>query len=216
MKSAAGKHTRFRCNATTCIVIAMLLFAACNQALAQTPEQTLSMLKEQAETVHTISSTFVQTTRIPLFQDAVQSQGRFLFKRPNALLWEITAPAKEGFALVGDTGMRWEQGKGRKPFSVQSDPVMTIVARQLMVWLTLNLAAIEKEYTITVATSTPPTLRLEPKSADMRRVIHSLTILFSPQGVASQVTLEEANGGSTTILFTNTQVNITLPDSAFL
>lgn len=203
-----------------CLLLLLLAFLMfCWQrdyAAAQTPEQTLAELKQQAASINSIQSLFTQTTHIPLFQEPVHSKGRFLFRRPNAILWEITDPITEGFAFMGDRGMRWEAGKPPTPFAASTDPVTTIIARQLLVWLTLDMTTIEKEYTITITASTPPTLLLEPKKNDVQSVIHSLTLIFSSQGVAKQVTLEEANGGTTIIQFMDTQINITLPDAAFL
>ncbi|GAB1410788.1 hypothetical protein MASR1M90_19420 [Desulfovibrionales bacterium] len=213
---ATGRYPSLYCHVPLLFMTFLMFFVQHDYAAAQTPEQTLAELRQQAASINSIQSLFTQTTRIPLFQDPVHSKGRFLFRRPDALLWEITAPITEGFAFMGDRGMRWEAGKPRTTFAAATDPVATIIARQLLVWLTLDMVTIEKEYTITVTANSPRTLLLEPKKNDIRCVIRSLTLLFSPQGVAKQVTLEEANGGTTLIQFTDTQVNITLPDAAFL
>ncbi|SBV98244.1 putative Outer membrane lipoprotein carrier protein LolA [uncultured delta proteobacterium] len=176
----------------------------------------LAGLKERTASVMTLRSAFVQETAIPMFAQPMRSQGRFLFKRPDCLRWEFTSPMREGFALKGDTGVRWEDdGAVRTAFTAKSDPVAGVIARQLMAWITFDLASINREYTIETLGETPLVLRMIPLREDVRAVIASITITFSAEGPASLVAIQEARGGRTTIAFSDTVVNGPVDDGEF-
>ncbi|MCC8194257.1 MAG: outer membrane lipoprotein carrier protein LolA, partial [Deltaproteobacteria bacterium] len=148
----------------------------------------------------------------------VRSTGRFVYKRPDSLRWEYLEPMREGFAITGKAGVRWSDdgdGERRTRFSVGSDPVAEVVARQLMAWITFDVAGIRREYGIETLALDPLILRMTPLRDDVKSVIASITITFSAEGPASVVAIEESAGGKTTISFTGTVVNAPVADGDF-
>jgi len=179
-------------------------------------DDAIAVLKERTESVKTLRSEFVQETVIPMFSRPMRTEGRFVFKRPDFLRWEFVAPMREGFALKGNSGVRWEDdGARRTAFTVASDPVAGVIARQLMAWITVDLASISKEYAIESLSVAPLKLRMIPLRDDVKGVIAGITISFSAEGPASEVVIEEAAGGTTTIAFTRTIVNGPVTDGEF-
>lgn len=176
----------------------------------------LDDLREKAASMVSVTSDFTQETTIPMFAQPMRSHGRFAFKRPRALRWEFTSPMREGFVLNGDNGFRWEGADGaRVPFTPGSDPAAAIIARQLMAWITFDMAAIGKEYRIETIGQSPFKLRMTPLREDVRGVIESIAVTFTPQGPASLVELRETQGGGTVITFHNTVVNGPLDKGEF-
>ncbi|MDR0828121.1 MAG: outer membrane lipoprotein carrier protein LolA [Desulfovibrio sp.] len=185
------------------------LFVCCTpqKAFAQADE-VLSALRRKAEQLNSVRADFVQETSIPMFAEPVRSHGRFAFKRPKSLRWEYHDPMREGFVLNGDTGFRWENNSAaRKPFIPGSDPVATIVARQMIVWITFDMQRIGSEYSIEPVPGKDVRLKMTPLRDDVKGVITSIIITFSPAGPASLVEIKEAGGGGTSIRFSNTVVN---------
>lgn len=195
---------------------AALVLVLCAVPARSFAADALAGLKERTASVMTLRSEFVQETAIPMFAQPMRSQGRFLFKRPNSLRWEFTSPMREGFALKGDTGVRWEDGGAvRTAFTAKTDPVAGVIARQLMAWITFDLASINREYTVETLGETPLVLRMTPLREDVRSVIANITITFSAEGPASLVAIQETRGGKTTIAFANTVVNGPVDDGEF-
>jgi len=123
---------------------------------------------------------------------------------------------EEGFVLRADKGFRWDDGRAsQKPFNPGSDPFATIIARQLVAWITFDTDTIGKEYTIKPTNRKPLQLIMTPLRQDIAAVIDSIIITFTPEGLASLVELRERQGGVTTITFTHTMVNGTLDDAVF-
>jgi outer membrane lipoprotein-sorting protein len=175
----------------------------------------LQKLRAQATAVESISSDFSQETRLSVFEETIISSGHFFFQKPDKLRWEYLSPMTEGFALGGDQGVRWTETT-RTSFSLRNDPLMNVVARQLLAWATFDLAWLSAEYAITLEANSPVLLKLVPKSSDTALVLKHLLIEFSlSSNTVQRVELHEQGGDLTRILFENPQVNTPLDDGIF-
>jgi len=176
----------------------------------------LTDLKQKFTTVTTIRSDFIQETVIPMFAHPMRTNGRFVFKHPDALIWEYVSPLNEGFSLKDGKGYRWENGReNRTFFTVQKDPLAAIIARQLVAWITFDIQNISREYRIERLESEALRLKMTPLREDVRSVIAHITITFNQDGTASLVELSEQGGGRTSITFFNTVVNAPVNDEEF-
>ena len=197
------------------LALSVLAFLCCcpEKAAAADP---IAALKAKTASVVSVRSNFVQETAIPMFASPMRSEGRFLFKRPTSLRWEYTHPMREGFALKGDTGFRWEEGGAKRiPFTATSDPVADVIARQLMAWITFDTASIGREYAIAPLSADPLVLQMTPLRDDVKSIIAAITITFSAEGPATLVAIRETRGGETTIAFSGTVVNGPVDDGEF-
>jgi outer membrane lipoprotein-sorting protein len=183
-------------------------------APAQATQTALAELKARTDRLVSLRGEFIQETDIPMFSAPMRSRGRLLFRRPDALRWEYLEPLREGFVLVGATGFRWEKDV-RYAFTPGGDPLAGLIAGQLTAWLTFDRARIERDYRIEALSLEPIRLKMTPLSATAGGVVASITIVFTPEGVASSVRIDESKGGSTTISFIDTLVNQPLDDKEF-
>ena len=199
----------------TGVAVFLAVFLCLSVAAAQEAD-ILSRIRSKAADLTTVRSDFVQETSIPMFAQPLRSKGRFAFRRPDTLLWEYVEPMREGFVLRGDQGFRWDTDRrNRSPFTPGKDPVATIIARQLIAWITFDLPGIEREYAIESLPGPAIRLKMTPLRDDVRGVIESIVITFTEEGPASLVELTERRGGKTTISFSNSVVNAPLDDSIF-
>jgi outer membrane lipoprotein-sorting protein len=179
-------------------------------------EDFLAELGRNVATVSTVRSNFIQETVIPMFAHPMRTNGRFVFKRPDALIWEHVSPLSEGFSLKDGKGYRWEDGREKRiSFTARQDPVAAIIARQLVAWITFDIQSISREYSIERIGSEPLRLKMIPLREDMRSVIADITITFTQNGPASLVELTEHRGGKTSITFFDTVVNAPVDDEEF-
>lgn len=189
----------------------------CGHALAELRDidAVLQKLRAQATAVESISSEFSQENQLSVFEETIISKGRFLFRKPDKLRWEYLSPITEGFALQGNQGVRWTETT-RTSFSLRSDPLMNVVARQLLAWATFDLAWLSAEYDITMEADSPVLLKLVPKGSDTAHVLKHLLIEFSSSAnTVQRVELHDQSGDLTRILFKNPQVNTPLDDGMF-
>jgi outer membrane lipoprotein-sorting protein len=175
----------------------------------------LQELRVQATSVESISSEFSQESHLSVFEETIVSNGRFLFRKPDKLRWEYLHPITEGFALDGDQGVRWTETT-KTSFSLRSDPLMNIVARQLLAWATFDLEWLSAEYDIALAGESPVLLKLVPKDTDTSQVLKHLLIEFSvSSNTVQRVEIHDQSGDLTRILFENSHVNTPLDNGIF-
>ena len=186
------------------------------RAFAGTPDAMLGRLQKLSAGVRTLSSDFVQEKYLSVFKSALVSHGRFYYSKPDKLRWELTSPVVSGFALNGSSGRRWRgSDKNSEHFQLDRDPVMQIVAEQLLAWARADFPWLKAHYRIEVVGERPARLRLEPLFATGGFLDH-LEIRFAADGShVQQVVVHEKDGDYTRISFTNTVVNGPLAASLF-
>lgn len=149
----------------------------------------LERLEQLSAGIETIASDFTQEKYLAVFQDAMLSSGRFYFQKPGLLRWELTHPVATGFVLKGNEGYRWHQRTGRREsFDIDREPVMKIVAEQLLACAGADFDWLRQQYQIVVEAEAPVRLRLDPLF-ETAGFLDYLKIQFAPGGLC-------ADGGS--------------------
>ncbi|HWR96912.1 MAG TPA: outer membrane lipoprotein carrier protein LolA [Candidatus Methanoperedens sp.] len=197
------------------VAFLLSLLAAATPSGAATTDEVLARLARGAAAVETLQARIVQEKRLEMFQDTVTSRGRFAYRRPDRLRWELTEPVATGFVVAGSSGRRWHGLTGRtEPFELERDPMMKVVAGQLLGWARADFGAMQREFRIAVASEAPITLQLEPLAAGA--FVARVTMVFSKSGDhVESVTVEEKGGDRTVMRFTDVEVNQPLPDGLF-
>ncbi|BCR03187.1 cell envelope biogenesis protein LolA [Desulfuromonas versatilis] len=185
-------------------------------APAASPDAVLGRIQQLAAGVETLASDFSQEKYLSVFQDVLPASGRFYYRKPDRLRWEMTAPVSSGFVLNGEQGRRWQQaGSAGERFDIAREPVMKIVAEQLLAWTRADFDRLRKEYRITLEKEDPVQLRLDPQGAAAGFLDH-LLIRFAPSGKhVQQVEVHEQGGDYTRIVFHDTVVNGPLAEDLF-
>jgi outer membrane lipoprotein-sorting protein len=185
-------------------------------ALAASPDAVLDRLHGLAGGVETLASDFSQEKYLSVFQDVLPARGRFYYRKPDRLRWEMTEPVTSGFVLNGETGRRWQEAGSRgERFDIARQPVMKIVADQLLAWTRADFERLRRDYRISLTGEKPVQLRLDPKGAAAGFLDH-LSITFAPDGRhVQQVEVHEKGGDYTRITFHDTVVNGPLADELF-
>lgn len=191
--------------------------AAAEAAPAGISPALTARLEQTAGGVKTLASDFVQEKHLKMFKTVVSSRGRFFFRKPDQLRWELTEPVASGFVVKGGKGRRWHERTGRtETFDLAREPVMKLVSDQLFAWARADFGWLQKEFRITVLDETPATLRLEPRAAAAAGFLRHLQITFSADGAyVRTVEVHEKDGDFTRIRFVNTVVNKPLQADLF-
>ena len=197
------------------IVICLLLTAAAPLRAAGPQDEVLARLARNAAGIETLQGRVVQEKRLEMFQDTVSSQGRFAYRRPDKLRWELTDPVVTGFVITGSSGQRWHGLTAKKEaFTLESDPMMRVLAGQILASVRADFSPMQKEYRISVSSESPVTLLLEPLTPNA--FVGRVTVTFSKKTeYVESVTVREQGGDQTTFSFTEVEVNRPLPDGTF-
>lgn len=197
------------------LIAFLLLLASATPLFGADAEAVLARLQRQSAGVERLQADFVQEKHLAMFKSPLLSRGRFHFRRPDALRWEVTNPVRTGFVLQGGKGRRWHERTGKsEAFTVERDPVMRIVAGQLLAWAGTDFERLRRQYRISVLSENPAVLRLVPAAED--RFLDHLRVSFAPDGRhVQEVELHEKGGDFTRIRFRDAAVNPSLAEGLF-
>ena len=195
----------------------VLLLLLALPAGASELQKLLDQMQQAASLTETLSSSFVQEKHLAIFSEKLISQGRFVYARPDRLRWELLTPFASGFVLNGRNGERWNGlSREKGSFSVDRDPVMGMIAQQLLAWARVDLDWLSQRYRMELLSTWPAQLRLTPLEQGEAGFIRHLEITFADD-LRSIVTvlLLEAGGDETLLRFSQVELNARLPEEMF-
>lgn len=194
-----------------------LLFASPVYAEVTELAPLLVELKLAAAETETLSSHFEQEKYLEIFAEKLLSKGRFVYHKPDQLRWELLTPVASGFVLRGDQGERWNSlSQEQESFSVQTDPVMGMIAQQLLAWARVDLDWLQSRYRMELQSVEPVLLHLYPLDQGEAAFIDYLQIQFAAdQSHVAEVLMVEQGGDTTLIRFVDVQINTELSTDAF-
>ena len=197
------------------LVVCLLLAAVTPLHAAGPQDEVLARLARNAAGIETLQGRVLQEKRLEMFKDTIASRGRFAYGRPDRLRWELTDPIVTGFVLTGSSGRRWHGLTGKtEVFKLESDPMMHVIAGQILASVRADFSPLQKEYRVSVSSESPVTLLLEPLTPNP--FVERVTVTFSKKTeYVESVTVREQGGDQTTLSFTEVEVNRPLPDGTF-
>jgi len=177
----------------------------------------LAKLRTAAAATETLESPFVQEKYLAMFSEKLVSQGQFAYRKPDQLRWELLSPVGSGFILRGDKGERWNSlSHEKESFSTRKDPVMGMIARQLLAWARVDLDWLQQRYRMELVGDEAVALRLYPLDPGEAGFIDYLQVKFSADySHVIEVLMAEQGGDSTLIRFTAVKINLPLPATVF-
>ena len=199
------------------LILPMLLPIMAPAATPTALDEVLSGLEKLAAEVETLASDFRQEKYLAVFRDMLPGEGRFYYRRPDRMRWELTQPIATGFVLAGDRGRRWKDKEDKaEAFEIGREPVMKIVAEQLLAWTRADFPRLRSQYEISLVKASPAELRLVPKKGMGDGFLDHLLIFFAASGRhVRQVEVHEQGGDYTRITFFHTRINEALSDDLF-
>lgn len=216
--SALAKLTR---NVLTVSVLLSPLSNSAFAATAATPQQATSSLVKQLKNIQRLSANFEQTTRPNSPSKALPNKGlsaqhmNQTFKgvmkveRPGKFYWQTTTPAKQTIITSGKTVWIYDpdlQQAVRQSLDEQ-------VANTPALLLSGNSDLIMQAYRITQPDKNKQSYILFPKLKD--GAFQSLNISFAANKAPSSMVLRDSLGQTTTVKFSNAQLNTPIAASTF-
>jgi outer membrane lipoprotein-sorting protein len=177
----------------------------------------LSRIKEATATTQTLAGEFTQERHLDMLKNASVSSGKFYYKNPDSLRWEIYQPVVQGFVLNGDKGRRW-QGKSSatKSFDLKKEPVIKIISDQVFAWARADFNKLEAGYDIVVEEESPIALKLSPHSSAEKKYLAFIRLIFSStENYVSAIEIHEPGGDYTLVKFSGMKINNPLPEDIF-
>jgi outer membrane lipoprotein-sorting protein len=192
-----------------CVSI-VILWAISGGAFA---DNSMETFQKAAGEIRSIKTDFTQEKHLPILAEPLISTGRFLFRAPDALRWEYTAPVKSILVAFKGKTRRIIQSVSGAPQSGQDAPFMDVVLKDISNWMT---GKFDENPIFTVNPGERGTFALTPKNDTMAGIISKIELIPSERpGILSEVIVFESPDSYTRIRFQNTDINQAIADDAF-
>lgn len=143
-------------------------------------EDLLKRIEKNHDAHKDFKGKFEQERYLPLFDDTVESKGRFVFKKPDHVRWEYTSPNKSILVVTGDSGRKWSEGTNRtESFELGDDRGLDAVVKQLFTWFRGKFTGMTDDYEVEVIERSPAALKMTPKKEAVKKHIAAIEVRFN-------------------------------------
>lgn len=171
-------------------------------------------VKQQAETVSTITSDFTQYKHLDFLADDIESSGKLAFMEPDLVKWEYVEPFsyailfKDQTLYINDAGNKSNLDVGgNKIFEQLNRLIASSIRGDMFDDDNFNIEYFKKDGADLV--------HFEPKDARFAEFIKAFELTFDASGQVTEVKMIEPSDDYTHIVFSNRKTNQRLSDADF-
>ena len=177
-------------------------------------ENLLGRLNENASTIESIQSLFIQKKQLEFLDETIVSKGAFWFKKENKLRWAYKQPF-DYVIVINDGSFSIKDGDKVSAYDIDSNPAFAEINKLIVDMVRGNIT--ENKFEMAAFENLQFYLvKLVPRDAVMREVISSMEIYFSKSDLTvSEVVMRESEKDYTVITFTDKQINEAIEDVVF-
>jgi len=170
-------------------------------------------VKSLSKTSKTITSDFIQKKHLDFLDNDIKTSGKLSFKAPDLVKWEYVDLKtvfifKDEKLYTNDNGNKSNIDIGSNKMFKQLNSLIIASVKGDM----FNDAAFDITYFVDGKNSL---VHFNPKEDKMAKFIKSFHITFNEKGDVVQVKMIEPSDDYTKIVFSNKEINKTLPDAVF-
>jgi outer membrane lipoprotein-sorting protein len=183
---------------------------ACDSARA-----CLAELETAQKETATLTARFVQTKHVSLLNEPLVSSGRFVFKRPDSVLWVVEKPEAATIFIRGSEveipGLSTEDSR-----ALAMAPLMTVLP-QLGSMFVGDTSKLESQFVVSAYEQDGRiVVRLRPRLEGWRKLLVQLELRFGrPDLLLREIAMTDAFGDRLDIVLHEVVRNAQVPDSTF-
>lgn len=160
---------------------------------------------------------FKQEKHILLFEEKIESNGRFVFRKPNNVRWEYEKPHNSILVIAGDDGQKWtETTRKVEKFKLSDDRGLDAVVKQLFTWFKGEFTKLGDDYDVEIAERSPTKLKMTPKKDIVKKFIARIEVKFTEKDAAiASVKITEPGDDFVLYTFSDTKLDSGVKDEEF-
>lgn len=200
----------------------MLLLNASHVVAEDAPKQeTVAECLKRIETSQKdhkdFTGKFKQEKHIMLFDEIIESSGRFVFRKPNNVRWEYEKPHQSILVISSDGGQKWtETTKKVEKFKLSDDRGLDAVVKQLFTWFKGEFTKLGDDYDVEIAERSPTKLKMTPKKDIVKKFIAGIEVEFTEKDAAiASVKITEPGDDYVLYTFSDTKLDSGVKDEEF-
>ena len=201
---------------TAAPICRLLSLAVCGLLLAGWSGSWESLQRE-SEKLTSVSARFTQSKNMRILSRPLVSTGSFYFKAPDSVRFAYDTPVKNILLMQQGTVKRYTQGAGglTEDASATLQP-MNVMLQEIALWSRGRFNE-SRSFSAELKAGSGPSILLTPRDEGLAKIITGIEIGLAADrpGVISSITIQEGEGGTTVIHFSDVQLNAPLDDSLF-
>ncbi|MCC6575542.1 MAG: outer membrane lipoprotein carrier protein LolA [Planctomycetes bacterium] len=180
-------------------------------------DDVLKRIEKEHADHKTFAGKFKQEKHVLLFDDVIESSGRFVFKKPDHVRWEYTKPHESILVIAGDDGQKWnETTKKVEKFKLSDERGLDAVVKQLFTWFKGEFTKMTESYTVTLEGNKPTKLKMAPKNDTVKKFISSIEVtMSSDEKYIDSVKIVEPGDDYTLYTFSEAKLDGEVKDEEF-
>lgn len=184
---------------------------------ALTGKNFMAQVEQRLGRIKSVQAQFEQRRTLKLLNHAAIFHGEIFIQEPGKLAWHVYTPIRYSCIISGDTMTQWDaDSNDTVTISAKQVDALRLLFRQLRYWFSGQFAALSQEFDSTINVKARQ-LKFSPKlGTPPQRFIKSITItLRDDLAYIQQIVINEKNGDTMTMIFTQTIINQPLPANAW-
>jgi outer membrane lipoprotein-sorting protein len=174
----------------------------------------MSSFAESSVRVDSVQADFVQEKSLPILARPLISTGKFLFQAPESLRWEYSSPLSSVLLMNNGQVRKFVKHEGEfvEEHGMGLDS-MQIVLQEITGWLD---GEITDTPTFLAKRTGKDTIVLTPRKDVLAKIINRIELkLQGESGLMQSVTLYEGENSFTRMIFSNSRLNVVIPEGNF-
>jgi len=195
------------------IVLTIVVPAFADPPDARQVQADLEAIGRMQAAIQTMTAQFVQRRTVTLFDEELVSRGRFRFKRPGRVRWDVESPTSVAMVITSEGIVTREPGAATA--RAEAIPVPTA---EIIGLISGSVQTLTQHFDV----RRPPghthddIFELRPRSPRLGDILRSVTLELAPVDKhLRRVVFNEATGDRTEIVFHQVEINGTIPDATF-
>lgn len=195
-------------------LFALTLFP--EMAQGQAREEMLRAIRTTGASIESLECEFTQTKIVSMLEQKMVSGGKLYFRKPSAVRWEYLTPVHNFFIMNGEDLLAGNDASA-KHSSLKKNRSARMISSLIVGSLSGESLEDSRNFKAELSAEAGEWVAvLTPLRRDLSQICSSIVLRFNPKtALANSITLNEASGDCTHIVFKNMKINLPLPEGVF-
>lgn len=184
--------------------------------VAQGQEEMLRAIRTTGASIESLECEFTQTKTVSMLEQKMVSGGKLYFRKPSAVRWEYLTPVHNFFIMNGEDLLAGNDASAKRS-SLKKNRFARMISSLIVGSLSGESLEDSRNFKTELSLETGEWVAvLTPLRRDLSQLCSSIVLRFNPKtALANSITLNEASGDCTHIVFRNMKINLTPPEGVF-
>lgn len=198
------------------IFIPVFLFGQESYTEIKNPQAEILKLVEASKNTQAISCDFIQKKELSILSEIITSEGVFLLKGNDKLVWEYRQPYFYKVIINGNQ-MEIDDSESKMNFDTRSNRMFREISNIMIKSVNGSIISDNETFETEILENTTELLvKMKPKTKELGMLFQYINLHFSKENyLVEKIEMFEELGDKTTILFNNQKLNVPIEDSLF-